>query len=296
MIAAMAALDPRLHAFRPDLADVRLKGTVEAARFVEGARHEVVEPFLAGTLGERDGVTSHRFVELLVRSFVRGTPAVPWSGMQAIPEQLAATLPEGVLRLGMPVVEVTADRVHTADGTITAQAVVVATDPRSAARLTGLSEPPMRGLTTFWHVAEHAPTQSGALHVDADRRGPVTNTVVISHSAPSYSPDQRALIATTVLGGGCSEDGYADAGARLETAVRGQLQVIYGADTRRWELLATHAIQHALTAMNPPLDPRRPVELDNGLLVAGDHRDTASIQGAMVSGRRTAEALLQSST
>ncbi len=37
----MTTLDPRLHAFRPDLADARLKGTVEAARFVEGQARRV---------------------------------------------------------------------------------------------------------------------------------------------------------------------------------------------------------------------------------------------------------------
>jgi cell wall-associated NlpC family hydrolase len=35
-------LDPRLNAFRSDIADVRLKGKVEAARFVEGASRRVV--------------------------------------------------------------------------------------------------------------------------------------------------------------------------------------------------------------------------------------------------------------
>jgi hypothetical protein len=35
-------LDPRLHAFRPDLADIRLKGKVESARFVEGAVRRAV--------------------------------------------------------------------------------------------------------------------------------------------------------------------------------------------------------------------------------------------------------------
>ncbi len=35
-------LDPRLNAFRPDLADVRLKGKVEAARFIAGAPRRVV--------------------------------------------------------------------------------------------------------------------------------------------------------------------------------------------------------------------------------------------------------------
>lgn len=36
--------DPRLNAFRPDLADLRLKGSVEAARFVEAALRRVVAP------------------------------------------------------------------------------------------------------------------------------------------------------------------------------------------------------------------------------------------------------------
>ena len=42
MIEPMTTLDPRLHAFRPDLADIRLKGAVEAARFVEGTPRRVV--------------------------------------------------------------------------------------------------------------------------------------------------------------------------------------------------------------------------------------------------------------
>ena len=35
-------LDPRLHAYRPDLADARLKGQVTAARFVEGTPRRIV--------------------------------------------------------------------------------------------------------------------------------------------------------------------------------------------------------------------------------------------------------------
>src|SRR3954466_9115815 len=38
----MAALDPRLNAYRPDLADARLDGRVGAARFVAGDRRRVV--------------------------------------------------------------------------------------------------------------------------------------------------------------------------------------------------------------------------------------------------------------
>jgi len=43
----MVALDPRIHPFRPEMAAKYLQGQVEAARFVEGVRHEVVEPIAA---------------------------------------------------------------------------------------------------------------------------------------------------------------------------------------------------------------------------------------------------------
>ncbi len=43
----MVALDPRLNAFRPDLAAHHLKGQVEAAQFVEGTPCRIVEPHAA---------------------------------------------------------------------------------------------------------------------------------------------------------------------------------------------------------------------------------------------------------
>lgn len=43
----MVALDPRINPFRPEIAAEHLKGQVEAKRFVEGARHSVIEPVAA---------------------------------------------------------------------------------------------------------------------------------------------------------------------------------------------------------------------------------------------------------
>ena len=44
----------------------------------------------------------------------------------------------------------------------------------------------------------------------------------------------------------------------------------------------------------PPTNLARPVQLGGRLYVAGDHRDTATLDGALKSGRRAAEALLVS--
>ena len=43
----MVALDPRTNAFRPEIAAKHLQGQVQAERFVEGTRHQVIEPFAA---------------------------------------------------------------------------------------------------------------------------------------------------------------------------------------------------------------------------------------------------------
>ena len=40
----------------------------------------------------------------------------------------------------------------------------------------------------------------------------------------------------------------------------------------------------------PPTDFQRPVDLGKGLFVCGDHRDCATLNGALVSGRRAATA------
>ena len=54
-----------------------------------------------------------------------------------------------------------------------------------------------------------------------------------------------------------------------------------------------HRIAATVPAVPVGSPVRRAVSHD-GVFVAGDHRDTASIQGALVSGRRIAEAVLRS--
>ena len=244
----------------------------------------IVRPFLAGVLGEDELRTSRRFAELIIRSFVRGTPGVPATGMQAIPDQLARDLPDGTVWLNTKVASVEPGVVRTTAGEHRARAVIVAADPVAAAGLTGLPVPATNALTTFYHRAAQSPARRRLLHLDGDRRGPVVNTAVLTDVAPAYAPG-HALIASSVLG--------TDASAGMEARVRAQAGLLYGVDPGEWEHVASYAIPHALPAMPPGTPLRKPVRLDRGLYLAGDHRDTASQQGALASGHRTAGAVLQ---
>jgi hypothetical protein len=263
----------------------------EALRRV-GVDHTLLEtvlrPFLSGVFLDAELTTSRRFLDVVLKSFVRGTPSVPALGMQRIPEQLAAGVD---VRLGHRVAAVAQHRVDVVDGdTHSAEAVIVATDPRTAAGLVpGVVAPAARSVTTWYYRPDCAPAEladgEAVLTLDGSGRGPLVNTVVLSHAAPDYAPPDSALIAASALGAWDTPE--------QDNAVRDHLAWLYGRPTQGWELIASYPIRYALPAMPVPFNLQRPVRTAEGIYVAGDHRDTSSIQGALVSGRRAAQALLK---
>lgn len=251
-------------------------------------RRAVLEPFLQGVLADPHLSTSHRFVQLLVRMFALGTPAVPARGVRALPDQLAARARAAGARveLGVAVDRVAPDRsgvrVVTADGRdLAARAAVVAVGPEAFGAVTGAPQVPSRGLTTWWFRAPNAPAER-FLAVDGTRSGPLVHTAVMSAVAPTLSPDGTPLVQATAL---------LDASAAPVTDEAARLHAgrIWGVDAGGWDLLARDDVAHALPVQSVPLQLRRPAELAPGVYAAGDHRDTASIQGAVVSGARVAE-------
>lgn len=270
--------------------DASLAESLDRAGVTGAVRRDIWGPFFTGVLAESSGSTSAQFARLLVRSFVLGRPAVPAAGMAALPGQISAALTSPV-HLSTEVTEIrrtgSGVSVGSSVGSFAARAVVVATDPATAGRLAGTPVPRMKGLATWWYAATEAPSDLPML-VLASRTsgGPVVNSAVMTNVAPSYAPPGRHLVqATTLLG---SEP---DAAAPDERDVRRQLIELYGAAAASWELVTTHLVRQAQPEQAPPLQIRRTVDLGDGLFVAGDHRDTASIQGAMVSGRRAARAV-----
>jgi hypothetical protein len=170
---------------------------------------------------------------------------------------------------------------------VSARAVVVATDPWTAGELlAGLGPAPRpHGVVTVYHSAPAFPEASGMLLLDADP-SPVNNSIALSEAAPEYAPAGRVLVSTSMVGapGLPPPDG---------PEVRSLLARLHRTDTSSWEHVATYDLPHALPGMPAPHPLRRPVRLGDGLFVAGDHRDTSSIQGALVSGRRAARSVVR---
>lgn len=272
--------------------DSTVAESFDEAGFSGPLRHQVVDVFLSGVLAESHGLSSASFAKLLARAFALGSPGLPATGMAALPRQLAGRV-AGPIRLGEVVQRIERAGqdavVHTDSGEdIRARAVVAAAGPCGEPALTGSSAPATHGLVTWWFEADEEPSGYPLIAIDGRRRGaspgPVWNAAVVTAVAPSYAPPHRHLVqATTLLD---RPDGLAS-----EQEVLAHLGEIYGCATAAWRTVARYEIPVALPSVPPPLATRRPVHLGGPMFVCGDHLDTASIQGALVSGNRAAIAV-----
>ncbi|MFD3525317.1 NAD(P)/FAD-dependent oxidoreductase [Streptomyces sp. NPDC058653] len=283
-MAALTARDALLPAGsfkrRPDRSTAH---ALSRAGLSDAAVTEILRPFLSGVFLEDRLETSARFFHLVLRSMVRGTLCLPADGIGAVPAQLAAGLPDGVLRLETPVAALTASGVLLADGReLPATSVVVATDAASAARLLpGLDVPKGRTVTTYYHAVASTPLAEPTLVVDSS--GTVLNTCVLTEIAPTYAPPGTALVSSSVLGAARSD---------TDGVVLARLARLYGTDTSGWQQVAVHTVEGALPAMEPPWPLSRTTRFSRGRYVCGDHRATGSVQGALASGTRAAREVL----
>jgi len=272
-----------------DAPQVTTRQALKLEGFSDAFVEQFFRPYLGGIFLDPVLETSSRLFAFVFKTFAEGEATLPAGGMQALPRQLAEALPEGVLRLGSTVEAADQHGVTLAGGRrLEAEAVVVAADGPEAARLTRAVEAPAgRATTSVYYAAGRSPVGEPVLVLNGERTGPVNTLCVPSDVAPSYAPPGAALVSASILGIPPLDD------EELDQAVRGQLRRWFGAQVDGWRRLEVHRVPFALPVQSPAAFPsaQRPVRLREGLFVCGDHRETGSIQGAMLSGRRAAAAV-----
>lgn len=273
----------------------RPETTTRAALTDAGFSDVMVErffrPFFAGVFLDRELKTTNRMLEFVFRMFSQGDIAVPAHGMGAIAHQLASGLPNGVVRTRTPVAALQ-DGAVILDSReqLRPRTVVLATDGTTAAQLLGeQGAPPAQKVTCLYFATKQPPIPEPVLVVNGEGHGLVNSLCVLSAVAPTYAPADAALVAVTVLG----DPAFSD--QELETAVRSHLATWFGHDVHyHWRHLRTYRIPYALPQQYPPshVGVAHPARLRPGLFVCGDRYETASINGAMQSGRRAAHAVM----
>ncbi|MFM7542321.1 MAG: FAD-dependent oxidoreductase [Actinomycetales bacterium] len=231
---------------------------------------EVLKPFLDGVvLGDVTSM-SNRVVRELIHWFIKGTPVLIEGGVARASENLAAGLD---IDFGVEILAATERKVTTDQGELSADAVVVATDPITATKLLGLAAPVMNFSQTWYFDLPIGVVTSKHLRVGG--QGPITNSIALSNLIADYAPAGRTLLAAT-----CIEKA-------TESAVRVHLSQLWGVSVDDWRLIECIDIPNSLPRMLPG-SPLIATQKVNGVWLAGDWCATPSQQGALLSGKLVA--------
>lgn len=257
-------------------------------RFSNRMTDNFFRPLFGGAMLDTKLASSGRMFEFIFKMFSEGDAAVPAAGMGAIPQQLAAGLPEGSIQFNRRVHSVDGGQVKLTSGDVVeAGTIVVACEGPEAMRLLGDPRHVAgRSVCCLYFACKEPPVDEPILVISGSTRGPITNLAVMNMVAPQYAPEGEHLVSVSTVGWPSRDD------QSLVSMVRGQLKRWYGLVADEWRLLKIYRIAHALPSVYP-LERVRRTRLRPGLYVCGDHRATPSIQGALESGRLAAEAVIR---
>ena len=247
--------------------------------------------FYGGIFLERELRTSSRMFEFTFKMFSQGHATLPTEGMRAIPEQLAERLPACSIRLNTPVSSVEPDAVILKNSeTISGRAVVVATDASSICKLLpalNFPEPSWRSVTTLYFAADVSPINEAIICLNGSGLGRVNSVSALSDVVSNYAPSGKTLISVVVLGVPEETD--------LEVGVQEELVSWFGSTVREWQHLRTDRIKCALPEQLPGAQQAghsHGFTKHQDIWICGDHLQSASIEGAVISRKKVAESIL----
>jgi phytoene dehydrogenase-like protein len=242
--------------------------------------------FYGGVFHDNSLRTASRFFRFTFKMFSEGMATLPAKGMEEIPRQLASRLPQEDIQCGVTVAAMTQNRVRLRDGRVYRAKNIVLAMPADAAKTLvpslQVTPPKWRSSCTLYFAAPESPLKEPILVLGGSECKLVNHLAVPSDLSPYYAPSGQALIAASVLG-------LPDERTLLPK-VREELVQWFGPSANDWRHLHTNVIKHALPAMNSETEPPRlpPPRL----FFCGDHQTIPSIEGAITSGQKTAEAIL----
>ncbi len=246
------------------------------------------KPFFGGVFLEKELATNADFFKFLFSQFADGEVVVPAAGMQAIPEQLAAQLSPGQIRLNTAVEKIDGKTVYLASGeTLEAEKIVVATDARAAAKLLGeTAKPAFNGTVCLYFESDKSLDFSGDpfLIINSNADEIINHLLIASDVAPSYAPPGKTLISVNLISNReISEQ-------NLLEKVQTELVKWFGEDYA-WRHLKTYRIPDALPRFLSNFTAENNLKIKDNLYRCGDYAAYPSLNAAMKTGRKVAEML-----
>jgi phytoene dehydrogenase-like protein len=247
-------------------------------------------PFLSGIFLENELSTSRRMFDFVMKMFSDGDVAVPALGMEEIPKQLVAMLPESSIQCNTKVSAIDGNKVIIEDGTVLeANQILLAT---TANHLTQQFFPKQKmnshQVTNIYFEANEAPTKKAVVILNASTQKKwVNNLTVMSNVSNAYAPKGKVLISVSYNGIPTVDD------ATLAENMKQELKQWYGEKVNSWKMLKSYRIDYALPSQESvrnEIDASE-IKISDSLFICGDHLLNGSINAALKTGRLAAEVM-----
>lgn len=262
-------------------------------------------PFFGGIFFDTELETTSRLFDFIFKCLALGNNTLPAKGISAIPEQIAAKLPHGSISLNSRVVSIDFEGSDSKPPSVKLKSgeilrselgvIVAVEEPEANELLAGklAVKPrvnrPARSTVCLYFSADRAPVQEPVLFLNGSGKGIVNNMFFATNVASSYGPPGKTLVSVSVIG--MCESVPDD---NLTAEVIRELSYWFGNSTvESWKHLRTYRIGFAQPNQSPPTDLKKNPKIGSGVYVCGDHRTSATFDGALFSGRQAAEALLK---
>jgi len=247
-------------------------------------------PFLSGIFLENELKTSRRMFDFVMKMFSDGDVAVPALGMEEIPKQLIAMLPQGSIQYHTRVAAIDGNTVITEDGIVfEANQILLAT---TANALTQKYFPKQKmtshQVTNIYFEATEAPTKKAVVILNASSQKKwVNNLTVISNVSKAYAPEGKVLISVSYNGIPTVDD------ATLAKNMKQELKQWYGEKVNLWKMLKAYRIEYALPTQESVQNEitASKIKISDTLFICGDNLLNGSINAALKTGRLAAEAM-----
>ncbi len=287
-----------------------------------------LRPWISGMFFDESLESSAQFFQFIFRTLALGDAALPKHGIHAIAQQLASRLPESSIRFGNRIQRIDGDTVISDQGDHeSADAIVLAVAGPQLQPLDPSSSPNVRmvGTAYLYFATSSSPNVGKSLVLNGEldpatglSAGPISNLSVPSNVCPDYAPKGQSLICVSIrpsLVESWQEQEMQACVATQETAVREQATRWFGSEVDSWRLLRADVVPHAVPRLLPghyrpdaesDTAPDHEVTSDQRdqhahcnaqsqrVWHCGDYLESPSLQGALVSGRKAAEAVWHS--
>ncbi|PHU26897.1 hypothetical protein BC332_05229 [Capsicum chinense] len=273
--------------------------------FSDSILERFFRPFFGGIFFDRELETTSRLFNFIFKCLALGDNTLPAKGIAAIPEQLAAKLPSDSILYNSRVVSVDSEwdsssriRVKLQNGEILESefGVILAVEEPEAVKLlsekmAGKKTAEVRSTVCLYFSADQdkVPVQDPVLLLNGSGKGIVNNMFFATNVVPSYGPAGKALVSVTLVGlyGDVADEDLVD---RVVKELSGWFgESVVGS----WSYLRMYRIKFAQPNQCPPTNLKKNPEVKPGLYVCGDYVTSATFDGALVSGKKAAETLLQ---